>query len=124
MSMNPDNPDSKAERRSALRRLSSESVSVQVLQSCENGSCPARVIDTRTVDVSSHGMRLLVAERLETGRIFDICVELHDHSRRFLLTGETRWCRYHSEQGGYELGIEIHEGEGTDYLVWGEMIAA
>ncbi len=123
MSTTLDNLDSKAERRSASRRLSSESVSVQVLQSCDNDSCSTRVIDTRTVDVSSHGMRLLVAERLETGCIFDICVELRDHSRRFLLTGETRWCRDHSEQGGYELGIEIHEAEGTDHLVWGEMFA-
>lgn len=124
MSMTPDNPASKAERRSVPRRLSRESVSVQVLQPCENDSGPARVIDTRTVDVSSHGMRLLAAERLESGRIFDICVELRDHPRRFLLTGETRWCRYQPEQGGYELGIEVREGEGTDYLVWSEMMAA
>ena len=124
MTKNPDNPDSKDERRSAPRRLRSESVSVQVLQPCDDGSCPARVIDTQTVDVSAYGMRLLVSERLDTGRIFDICVELRDHPRRFLLTGETRWCRYHPEQGGFELGIEIREGEGTDFLVWGEMIAA
>ena len=122
MSTNPDGTVADADRRSVRRWLRSESVSVQVLLPCDDGSCPAQVVDTRTVDVSARGMRLLVGEALEAGRIFDFCVELGDHPRRFLLTGETRWCRRQADQPRYELGIEIREGEGTDYLAWAEMI--
>ena len=123
MSTNPKDQQSEAERRSVQRWLRNESVSVQVMQPCVDGSCPARVIATRTIDLSCQGMRLLVEDELEEGRLFDICVELRDHPRRFLLTGETRWCRPHSPGPDYEVGLEIQEGEGTDYLVWAEVIA-
>jgi hypothetical protein len=109
------------ERRAQRRWLRSESVSVQVLLPCGDGSCPAEVINTLTVDVSCNGMRLRVAEHLDSGRIFDICVEFRDQPRRFLLTGETRWCRRDPQHGEHEVGIAIHDGDGTDYAAWEAM---
>ena len=112
------------ERRTSERFLRKESVSIQILLDDSDGSCCAQVVASETIDISGYGLRLLLPSPLETDRIYDICVELEDDPRRFLLTGETRWCRYNSERGGHEVGIEILDGEGTDSVAWYRALGA
>ena len=106
------------ERRAAGRLRLRESLFIQLLLPCLNDVCPSRVVDSVTVDVSKTGLRILLPEAVEAERLFDICVELRASPKRFLLTGETRWCRYDEEEHGYEVGIEIQDGEGTDFDAW------
>jgi len=120
----PKNRKTHAERRCTERMPCSEAVSIQVMHTGQDNSCVYKVIPTRTLDVSAFGMRLIVKEGLEPGRLYDVCVQLRNHPRRFLLTGETRWCRRQSSGEGYEVGIKVLEGVGTDYLAWAETFAA
>lgn len=113
-----------AERRAIHRWLRRESASVQVMQPASDGSYSPRVLAVQTADVSLRGMRLLANQALEAGYFFDVCVELRGHPQRFLLTGEIRWCRPLAAGEGFEIGLEIHEGEGTDYQYWAERINA
>jgi len=87
---------------------------------CEDGSCRPEVAQSVTLDVSIRGFRLLLSRELEPGHIHDVCLELKQEPKRFLLTGESRWCRYNAQQAGYEVGIEILPGEGTDFESWEE----
>lgn len=112
------------ERRIIKRWLRSEAVSVQLMQAYCEDTCATQVIRTQTLDVSVRGLRLIAEEAIGEGYLFDICVELRDHPQRFLLTGETRWCRHRAQHEDYEIGIEIHDGEGTDYLAWTQTILA
>ena len=115
---NRNKPPQAAEHRAAARLLRRESVSIQILLPSMDDSRPAEVVASETIDISGQGMRVLLQEPLQTGRIFDICVELKEEPRRFLLTGETRWCRYSNKRKGHEVGLEILDGEGTDYAAW------
>ena len=114
---NPD-PTATDERRATERFLRKESVSIQILLPDADGAACAKVVASETIDISGRGIRLLLPRPLEANRIYDICVELEGDPRRFLLTGETRWCRYNGERQGHEVGIEILDGEGTDAVVW------
>lgn len=113
--MSPNEPE---ERRAAPRLARSEQASIQLVFPCEDGSCRPEVAASFTLDVSINGFRLLLPRAVEPGHIYDVCVDLADQPKRFLLTGETRWCRYNEEHAGYEVGIEILEGEGTDFEIW------
>lgn len=106
------------ERRTTERFLRKESVSIQILLPDADGACSAKVVASESIDISGRGLRLLLPVPLESGRIYDICVELKDDPRRFLLTGETRWCRYSDDRQGHEVGIEVLDGEGTDSVAW------
>lgn len=121
--MSKDSQPIQDERREAKRMPREESVSIQLISSCEDGRCRLEVAECTTLDVSVSGLRLLLFKPLEDGRIYDVCVQLNDQPKRFLLTGETRWCRCNAEQAGYEVGIAILPGEGTDFEVWASHLA-
>jgi hypothetical protein len=106
------------DRRGAKRLPRKEQASIQLVFPGENADLQCEVSRSFTLDVSLHGFRLLLSRELEPHRIFDVCIELAAEPKRFLLTGETRWCRYNSEQSAYEVGLEILDGEGTDYESW------
>jgi hypothetical protein len=106
------------ERRGFVRLPRREEVSIQVLLPCEDGRCPSRVVASETLDVSCHGLRLRLPESVPTQHVFDLCIELGDDPRRYLLTGETRWCRPAADERGFEAGITVLDGEGTDYAAW------
>lgn len=112
------------ERRAAQRMRKQETLSIQLLLPCLDEVCPARVVETVTIDVSEAGMRILLAEAIEADRLFDICIELKDNPKRFLLTGETRWCHFDDALQAYEVGIQIYDGEGTDYDAWSSFLSA
>jgi len=111
-------PIEAVDRRDSRRLPRKESASIQLVFPCEDGTCRPEVATSITLDVSIRGFRLLLSKPLEAGHIYDVCVDLADEPKRFLLTGETRWCRYSKEFAGYEVGIEILEGDGTDFEVW------
>jgi hypothetical protein len=122
--MKKDNHVPTLEKRTAPRLPRNESVSIQLMFPSEDNACAAHVADSVTVDVSKHGLRLLLPECIEAGRIFDLCIEIAGEPRRFLLTGETRWChRLENNPNAYEIGIEILHGEGTDYTAWEHFFA-
>jgi hypothetical protein len=112
------------DRRAARRLLRSEEVSIQLLLPSLEATGPATVVSSATVDVSVTGLRILLPRAVAAERILDLCVVLRGSPKRFLLTGETRWCRYSAERGGYEVGIAIQEGEGTDHSAWSELLTA
>ncbi len=118
MSNEPTSGASSRDRRHARRIERRESVSIQIFLPCaERPGCP-RVVTSETADVSGEGLRLLLPEPLEAERILDLCVALMGNPRRFLLTAETRWCRQDPGTGHYEVGLRVHEGEGTDFAEW------
>ncbi|KOR31613.1 hypothetical protein TI05_12470 [Achromatium sp. WMS3] len=111
--LNNIKPDS---LRSLPRIPRQESVSIQVLLPVPGTLNGPRVVDGTTYDISENGLRLLLSEPLEANRFFDLCVEIN--ALRFLLAGETRWCRYNNVANCYEIGMLIYDCEGTDYTKW------
>jgi len=109
------------EQRYVPRVPRQESVSIQLtLPSLEQPESP-RVVTCETADISANGLRLRLNESVEVERILDLCIELDGDPRRFLLTSETRWCRRNDHLNCYEVGLIIHDSEGTDYQDWFEL---
>jgi len=115
--------DPSPERRRAPRIHRQESVSIQLLLPCLERPDAPRVVTCETADISPHGLRLLLSEPVEPERILDLCIELDDDPQRFLLTAETRWCRRNDRLSCYEVGLFIHDSEGTDYREWFERVS-
>ncbi len=114
--MHPSN-----ERRNLPRILRHDRVAIQLLRPGEEGPRSGRTINTETLDISQHGLRVRIDHPVESDHYFDLCIELHDHDKIFLLTGEIRWCRPLAE-GGFEAGILLHDGEGTDFAGWSQLM--
>jgi hypothetical protein len=112
-----------SEKRRLTRFPLAESVSIVLFHSGKEASFEARRVSTETIDVSELGMRIRTKEPIENSLVFDICVELTGDPRRYLLIGESRWCRYNDQQGAFEVGIEIQNGEGTDCEEWRKAIS-
>lgn len=123
--MSTEQTDSKypPERRRATRIPRRESVSIELMLPSPEPSQGPEVVATETLDVSATGIRVTLGKVLDSGYILDFCVDLHDNPRRFLLAGETRWCQFNSESGRYEVGILIHDAEGTDSDQWFALFA-
>jgi PilZ domain len=111
-------PEETPERRAGQRIPRRESVSIQLWLSRAGQPGHPRVVAGETMDLSVRGLRLRIAEPVESDRILDLCVDVKDHPKRFLLTAETRWCRHDMGNGGYQVGLLIYDGEGTDYREW------
>jgi hypothetical protein len=111
------------EKRRSPRLPLEESVSIVLFRTGPQASFSSERILTETIDVSASGMRIRTDEAIDNDRVFDICVELRGYTKRYLLTGESRWCRYIAEREVFEVGIEIRFGEGTDFMEWSELVS-
>ncbi|MEM9102162.1 MAG: PilZ domain-containing protein [Pseudomonadota bacterium] len=107
------------EKRETSRVNQKESVSIQILSSSLDEAVAPVVVDSETLDISSGGLKIYVDQWIENGCILDFCVEFSNNPRRFLLTGETKWCKkIPGENTTFYLGIEVMDTEGTDFAPW------
>lgn len=111
-----------SESRNNLRIRSRESVSIQIMQPNAEGLDTPRVVMCKTADISTNGLRIQLNEPLEAERIFDLCIELDFTPQYLLLIGETRWCNYNEQDNCYDVGLTIHDSEGSDYQEWIKLV--
>lgn len=110
-------------RRTNLRMSRNDKVSIQILLPGPDGPGSGQVLECETLDVSREGICVRIDQSLEADHFFDFCVELCDYHKIFLLTGEIRWCRP-DQQGLYQAGILVHDGERTDFDAWNRLMAS
>lgn len=70
-----------------------ESLHIQVMREAEHERDPGLVLHVKTRDISRDGFSAHANRELQSGRIFDVLVELNDNHHPFLLTSEVRWCK-------------------------------
>lgn len=104
------------EKRKSRRHTRSESVSIQLLNEDDENS--SAIVKEQTIDLSAEGIRIEVNRLIEQEIFFDICIELNDSHKRFLLTVEVKWSR--TSDIGFEAGLEILPAKGTDFKQWFE----
>ncbi|PIP80289.1 MAG: hypothetical protein COW84_06040 [Gammaproteobacteria bacterium CG22_combo_CG10-13_8_21_14_all_40_8] len=107
-----------SENRNHPRILRIEAISIQVLLPSFDGSEDSEIVKTTTLDVSASGLRVKTEQNLPVGNIFDICIQLTDYSKTFLLTAEIKWCTASSINNEFLAGLEVQPALGTDYLYW------
>ncbi len=101
------------------RHLRAEAISIQVMLPSFDGAEDAVVVQTKTLDVSSTGLKVQTDQFLPSGYIFDICIQLKDYPKKFLLTAEIKWCRKITDDvDNFHAGLEVQKALGTDYRHW------
>lgn len=73
------------------------------------------VVMCNSLDLSPHGLQVIVDEELSIGTILRLCVDLRDAEPIFLV-GEVKTQRPDAETGGYRIEFEIFESD--DYERW------
>ncbi|MDO3387542.1 PilZ domain-containing protein [Gilvimarinus sp. SDUM040013] len=108
-----------SEQRQEYRLTASEAVYLEL--EAEQGSDPAKIVISRSTDLSANGIQVKLDRPLPAGHIYPLCIQLHEPDVRFVLTGEVKWCR--AEAGRYQVGIALFESDDTAILGWKEEIA-
>jgi len=114
--------DKLSQERNSQRIRSRESVSIQILQPNTGNADSPTVVMCKTADISIDGLRLQLNEPIEPERIFDLCIEVDFTPQYLLLIGETRWCHYNEQDNCYDVGVFIHDSEGSDYQAWAKLV--
>jgi len=68
------------------------------------------------IDFSIHGLQFHTEDQFPAGTTLNITIGIGDPFAMFLLSGECRWAR--EGDGGWYMGILLHDKEGTDYAGW------
>ena len=104
------------ERRRESRRLSSERLFAQVVQSNEQ-DLVGITLSCRAVDVSANGLQILAERAVPAGCVLDLWVDDSRKPGKFFLSSDVRWVgdqRY----DGWVMGVQLHNGQATDIEAW------
>jgi hypothetical protein len=110
------------DRRQHVRQPRDERVVVQIVSSTRDTLPPGTVVRCSTKDVSSQGIRIQLEQQLPEGFLLELWVEISNHTSKFFLTGEVKWCQELDEGKRYLIGIELKEGETEDFKLWQELL--
>ncbi|MEE9267448.1 MAG: PilZ domain-containing protein [Gammaproteobacteria bacterium] len=110
------------DRRQHVRQPRDERVVVQIVSSTRDTLPPGTVVRCSTKDVSSQGIRIQLEQQLPEGFLLELWVEISNHTRKFFLAGEVKWCQELDEGKRYLIGIELKEGETEDFKLWQEVL--
>ncbi len=110
------------DRRQHVRQPRDERVVVQIVSSTRDTLPPGTVVRCSTKDVSSQGIRIQLEQQLPEGFLLELWVEISNHTSKFLLAGEVKWCQELDEGKRYLIGIELKEGETEDFKLWQEVL--
>lgn len=110
------------DRRQHVRQPRDERVVVQIVSSTRDTLPPGTVVRCSTKDVSSQGIRIQLDQQLPEGFLLELWIEISNHTSKFFLTGEVKWCQELDEGKRYLIGVELKEGETEDFKLWQEVL--
>ncbi|WP_049722759.1 PilZ domain-containing protein [Gilvimarinus polysaccharolyticus] len=107
------------EQRQEYRLSVSEAVYIELEAGQDDAT--ARILLSRSTDLSANGLQVVVDRPLPEGNIYPLCIQLYSPPARYVLTGEVKWCR--PSGGRYLIGIALFESDDTAIVGWKEEIA-
>ncbi len=111
-------------RRADARHIQHEAVSMTIIFTSQNPRLLGKTLNGSTIDVSSSGLRIILATELAPESTIDMSVTLKDDSEKFFLSGKVRWSREAEEEGMYQIGIVLQDllNTETDYKRWRKIV--
>lgn len=107
------------EQRQEYRLSVSEAVYIEL--EAEQGEDAARILLSRSTDLSANGLQVELDRALPVGNIYPLCIQLYSPTVRYVLTGEVKWCRPSNSR--YLIGIALFESDDTAIVGWKKEIA-
>ncbi len=105
------------------RLIQSETVLIELL-SDDVDNQGNLVLSAETSDISASGMKVFSSSALNPNYIHELLVIFDEHSKKYLLTGEVKWCEKVTQSlkdngvEGYYCGFELLEAEHSDLRDW------
>lgn len=103
------------DQRKNPRQFRREEVYLELMQEVADDGVASRIVACETVDISTSGLKLYVAEPLVIGTILNLSIIPEQDDQALILIGEVKWCRPGGDGGWYFVGMEIYESEDSDY---------
>ena len=110
------------DRRQHVRQSRDERVVIQIVSSTHDTLPPGMVLRCSTKDVSPEGLRIYLGQRVPEGFLLELWVEISNHSSKFFLAGEVKWCQQIEGSDRYMVGIQLEEGATEDFKLWREAL--
>ncbi len=110
------------DRRQNVRQPRDERVVVQIVSSARDTLPPGMVVRCSTKDVSPEGIKIHLNQPVPEGLLLELWIEFSDHSSKFFLAGEVKWCQEIDDSSRYLVGIELKEGATDDFKLWQEAL--
>ena len=82
-----------------------------------------KILICSSADVSSHGVKAHIDDKLPLDAIYQLCVQLPENERRIYLAAQVKWMREDLVSPGYYVGLEVLDSDGTDLDQWKDYIA-
>lgn len=106
------------ERRAAPRFMRDESLLVKIIASPARPELTDMTVECATVDVSTTGLRVLLACPVTPGSQLALEVEALEQEECFFLGGVVQWSREAEVAGTYLIGVQLFDATGFDLERW------
>ncbi|MCZ6503719.1 MAG: PilZ domain-containing protein [Gammaproteobacteria bacterium] len=93
---------------------------VEILASDSHNA--GNVLMCNSLDLSEHGLQVVVDDEMPAGSIFRLCIDLKD-SEPIFLVAEVKWQRPDPDADAFRIGFLLFESDDTDIQRWRELVA-
>jgi len=96
---------------------------IETLAASENSPQRESILICSSLEISANGVRVCVDDKLESGAILRLGIELPELDQPLYVVGEVRWCKpAQKPQYGYCAGFRLLESDGTDFEIWRKLL--
>ncbi len=107
------------EKRSEIRKPSSERLFVQIVSCPDDPELVGTTVSCATLDVSVSGLKVKSYEFIPVGCQLDLWIDISTRHGKFFLTCDVRWTQQVDEEGDlYHFGVALHDAGATDIDDW------
>jgi hypothetical protein len=107
----PEKAVDEADNRRDIRRVSSERLFAQVVQS-NDSDLVGTTLSCEATDISANRLKIVADRTLPVGCVLDLWVDDSRKPGKFFLSSDVRW------SGENEFGVQLHNGTATDIEAW------
>jgi len=112
----------KTERRQHLRLQRDDNLLIQVLAASESPGLVGKTLHCAIVDVAEAGIKVGVPVEVPVYSEIDLWIDVVASARSYFLKGRVKWSyKSDTEQGIYQVGIQLLDLPFTDFDAWGNI---
>lgn len=111
------------EQRQEYRLDSKETVFIELASASPDGTQPAEILVSTSVDISANGLQVVVNQPLELNRILQVAVQLEDSDSPINLVTEVKWIIEDQVNQRWMVGLAMLESDDTRLAEWKNTIA-
>lgn len=106
------------DKRREYRLPSTATVFIETVAQAHDGSQPAEILISNSVDLSANGLQITSDQPLMVNSIHQAAITLDSASERMALTIQVRWVKLNETDQQYHIGLEVLEDSDSQLAAW------